>query len=41
MLNNQPYNEMTDMYSLGVILLQMMTGKVLCFNLFFNTIFSQ
>lgn len=27
MLNKEPYDEMTDMYSLGVILLQMMTGK--------------
>ncbi|KAL9645523.1 hypothetical protein ABK040_000587 [Willaertia magna] len=27
MLNKEPYDQMTDMYSFGVIILQMMTGK--------------
>jgi serine/threonine protein kinase len=27
MLNNEEYNEMTDLYSVGIILLQLLTGK--------------
>jgi serine/threonine protein kinase/ribosomal protein S18 acetylase RimI-like enzyme len=29
MLNKEAYNEMTDMYSLGVVILQMLTGKAM------------